>query len=99
METTAEPCAYVVFRGGTYEWSRKSPSFEFFINGGKPHEYTGAADLLAGKSVGAGPARTPAGAWLDGKDPEGRDTIMEDARHLPEFDEVVALLWVDELIE
>lgn len=99
VETTSEPCAFVVYRAGQYEWSCKSPSFEFFMHSGKPHAYTGVADLLAGKSVTSGPARTPAGAWLDGQDPEGRTTIMEDSRHVPEFDEVIALLWVDGLLD
>jgi len=99
VETTSEPCAFVVFRRGQYEWSRKSQCFEFFIHDGSLHKYTGVADILAGKPFIPGPARTPAGAWLEGQDPEGRATIMEDTRHLSEFDEVVALLWVDELLD
>jgi len=99
VQTTLEPCAFVLFRHGQYSWSRKSSSFEFFINGGKPHEYTGVADLLAGKSVTSGPAQTPAGAWLDGHDPNGNESLMEDSRALPEFDEVVALLWINEFLD
>lgn len=99
VQTTAEPCAFVLFRHGQYEWSRKSPSFDFFIKDGKPHGYTGVADLLAGKTIAPGPAKTPAGAWIEDQDPEGRASIMEDARSLPEFKEVVTLLWVNEFLD
>ena len=99
VQTTSEPCAFVLFSHGQYRWSIKSASFEFFIKGGTPHEYTGVADLLAGKLADPGPAQTPVGAWLEDQDPEGHASVMEDPRAIPEFDEVVVLLWVNELLD
>lgn len=99
IQTTAEPCAFVLFRQGRYEWSLKSDSFEFFIRDGVPHRYTGVSELLRGKSGMTGPAQTPAGAWLQDQDPDGRASLMEDARILPEYGEAFALLWINEELD
>jgi Zn-dependent peptidase ImmA (M78 family) len=99
IQTTAEPCAFIMYRHGKCEWILKSDSFEFLIRDGKPHKYTGVSELLGGKTGIAGPAQTPAGAWLQDQDPEGRASLMEDARVLPEYDEAVALLWLNEELD
>ena len=99
VQTTAEPCAFVLFRRGKYEWSLKSDSFKFFIRDGTPHKYTGVSELLRGKAGQPGPAQTPAGAWLEDQDPDGRALLMEDARVLPEYHEAFALLWINEELD
>jgi len=95
---TPEPCALVVSKNGSYSWSKKSPTFEFHIKNGPLHKYTGAADLWVGRAERPGMLRTPAGAWLESFDPEGREDIMEDSRKLDEFGMVVSLLWVYDCI-
>ena len=100
IQTTNEPCAFVLTRHGRCEWSLKSDSFEFFIRDGAPHRYTGVSEMLRGKTgIPGGPAQTPAGAWLQEQDPDGRASLMEDARVLPEYGEAVALLWINEELD
>jgi Zn-dependent peptidase ImmA (M78 family) len=95
---TSEPCALVVSKNGNYCWSKKSPTFEFYIKKGILHKYTGAANLWAGKAERSGMQRTAAGAWLERFDLDDRGDIMEDSRRLDEFDMTVSLLWVYECI-
>ena len=40
-----------------------------------------------------------AGAWLQDQNPEGRASLMEDARVLPEYGEASALLWINEELD
>jgi len=96
---TKEPCAFIVTIGQKMAWMRKSASFEFYIPLRAPHPYSAAGEILTGKNGNTnGMVSVPAGAWLEGFDPGGRDSICEDARSLSNYQIVMSLLWIrDEL--
>lgn len=77
----------------------KAPCATIHIRDGTPHRYLGVSELLRGNTGMTGPAQTPAGAWLQDQDPDGRASLMEDARVLPEYGEAFALLWINEELE
>lgn len=101
VRLTKEPCALVVSANGKIKWARKSPSFEeFYIKRDPLDLYTGAFEIFQGKTRktdGMGP--TPAGAWLEHYEREGKDTIQEDSRMITETGEVVTLLWIRDVLE
>ncbi len=94
---TREPCALVVCSKDKVLWSVKSRDFGWFIAGGRPHEFTTAAEVLNGKRVPTDRMdKTPAGAWLEGFDPNDDQYLYEGCRVLRELGHTVSLLWVDE---
>jgi hypothetical protein len=38
----------------------------------------------------------PAGAWLRGFDPDGKETVTEDSVFLTRYDQVLTIVWINE---
>jgi Zn-dependent peptidase ImmA (M78 family) len=94
---TFEPCALVVSRDGAVDWFLRSGGFDYRINAGRLHHYSAAGEIHAGKSGDTqGMVMAPAGAWLQGFDPGGKENIHEDSRSVSAYGMVVTLLWADE---
>lgn len=99
VEHTPEPCAIVASKGGSILWFRRSRHFEWRLKMGRLHGYSAAGEIADEKSGDtAGMVSSPAGAWIERFDPDGKASIQEDARKVEGLDLIVSLLWVrDEL--
>ncbi len=100
IRLTKEACAFIITIDGKIARMSKSRSFEFFVPFNTPHKYSAAGEILAGKSDDTrSMVATPAGAWLKGFDPDGREMIHEDSRFLRHYGMIVTLLWVKDDLE
>lgn len=97
IRLTREPCTLVYSDGKTRGWTYSSRNFnsDFRItNRHQIHQYTCAYDLLRKRSNRERADNVPAGAWLDGYNPEGRETVSEDSILLGSYGAVLSLIWV-----
>lgn len=97
IRLTREPCMLVYSDGKTRGWHFSSRNFssDFRINGrNQIHQYTCAHDLMRKHSTRERADNVPAGAWLDGYTPDGRETISEDSILLGSYGAVLSLIWV-----
>lgn len=100
VQITREPCALVISQDNMILWSTISSGFEFRLRQGTLHEYTSAAEIWAGQTSGTrGMQNTPAGAWIEGIDPLGKQCIKEDSRKAGSYNQVISLLWVDDILD
>lgn len=101
IKYTKEPCALVASEEGQRKWLYPSPSFgeDFWINDERSlHPYTCAHEMWKTGASDLRATDVPAGAWLRGFEPDGKETITEDSIAFPQYKETLTLLWIDEAI-
>lgn len=98
-----EPVAVVYSEAGRISWFEGTDDFhslEIFVDVRAPvNSMTNAGRLFDGKEIREGCREVPAKYWLK----EGRyradATIKESSLHMPNYNSVLTLLWVDEIID
>jgi hypothetical protein len=91
------PCAFVLAERGVVRYASRSPALRegkawIALRRGLP-EGSVCARLCAGGTC-SGPEETPADLWFS--DWERGGTLLEDARHLAQWDQTIALLWFED---
>lgn len=91
------PCAFVLAERGVVRYASRSPTLReskawVSLRRGLPAGSV-CARLCAG-GMCSGPEETPADLWFS--DWERGGTLLEDARHLAQWDQTIALLWFDD---
>jgi Zn-dependent peptidase ImmA (M78 family) len=99
VKATRETCALVVSDGKTR--TRYTPSVNFAADfhlreDAAIHKYTCAAEVATGTQTHARASNVPAGCWLDGYDPDGKETVTEDSIRLGAYGTVLSLVWIDD---
>ena len=92
-----EPCAFILIQAGQVRYvSRSKPMREWkgWVQFGMPVPPASAAGkLLAGQEVD-GPIEVDADLWLENQT-RGGSYLLEDARHLESWDQVLSLIWFE----
>ena len=100
-----EPVALVLSEGGHIKWFRGSRDFEelgIFVPVGDCLDATTVADqILDGRVVSRRPRRVPASSWLKLRGDGYREnaTIIEQSWEIPQYKQIMSLLWLDEDLE
>ncbi|MBI3768652.1 MAG: hypothetical protein HY271_09180 [Deltaproteobacteria bacterium] len=91
------PCAFVLTQNGTIRYASRSKSLRecggWIRPGQKVPDASLAAQLIRSAKVD-GPIEVSAGEWLDDWGRGG--VLQEDARHLPRWNQTLALLWFED---
>lgn len=92
------PCAFVLSQAGVVRYVSSSQSMQerkCWIKTGMALPKGSVAQKVRSGDIVDGPIEVDAGLWID--DPRrGDDYVLEEARFLPEWDQVLSLLWFEE---
>ncbi len=99
LRYTKEECALVCSKDGRRKWFWTTEAFSFRLRDEMEiHDYTCAAELAkSGESEMSG-SDIPAGCWLRGFSPDGKECVTEDAIYSSEFGETLSLVWIHDAI-
>jgi hypothetical protein len=90
-------CAFVLSEQGRVRYCSRSPTMrdaKAWISAGSALPDASLSKRLRAGDVGAGPQEIEADVWFSDWDREG--ALYEDARHLAQWDQTIALLWFDD---
>jgi len=94
LNLTDVPCALVWSVSGNARWSWRSAAFRFFLPlPDLPSPASFAARLFGESTVPSDFAPVAPDAWLDRRDAEIVETLLEHSVFLPNYDAVLTLLW------
>jgi Zn-dependent peptidase ImmA (M78 family) len=103
IDFSQEPVAVAYSEKGKIKWFKGTDDFmkmEVFVNVRAPvNPNTNAGRLFRGKEIRDGWREEPANCWLREGDYREDATIKESSIHMPNYDAVLTLLWIDEIIE
>lgn len=96
---TKEECALISTKGGQRQWFSTSEQFSFQLHESTAiHGYSCAADLAKTGEKEMRASDVPAGCWLRGFSPDGRECITEDAVASSTFGGAISLVWIHDAI-
>ena len=100
VKYTPEPCVLVASHDLKRSWCSANERFreDFRLRHGETiHPYTSCAcDLHNAGERSMRASDVPAGAWLDGYDPDGKESVTEDGIVLGSYGLTLSLIWVHE---
>jgi hypothetical protein len=97
VKHTKESCVLIFSDGKTQTRYAASSSFsgDFKIRAGNAiHPYTCACELIQKQTAHVRANNVPAGAWLEGFSPDGREVLTEDSFLLGPYGIILSLVWV-----
>lgn len=95
LDLTDLPCAMVWSEANKALWYHTSDAFPFYLPYSElPMSGSIAGRLFARVSVESGPHTVPAELWLDGRDAESVQIMVEDSVRLPSYNAVLSFLWI-----
>ena len=103
IDFSHEPVAVVYSERGKIKWFKATDDFmkmEIFVNVGAPvNPNSNAGRLFRGKEIRLDWREVPLDSWLREGDYREDATVKESSVHMPNYDAVLTLLWIDEIIE
>jgi hypothetical protein len=94
LNLTDVPCALVWSVSGNARWSWRSAAFRFFLPlPDLPSPASFAARLFGGSTAPSDFAPVAPDAWLDRRDAEIVETLLDHSVFLPNYNAVLTLLW------
>lgn len=103
IDFSQEPVAVVYSESGKIKWFKGTEDFmkmEVFVNVRAPvNPISNAGRLFHGKDIRDGWREEPADYWLREGNYREDATIKESSFYMPNYDAVLTLLWIDEIIE
>lgn len=98
-----EPIAVVFSFAGKIKWFRETDDFkkmELFVKvGSSVTQISSAGRLFNGKDIRAGWREVPLDSWLKEGNFIKDAKIKESSLHMPNYNAVLSLLWIDDIIE
>jgi Zn-dependent peptidase ImmA (M78 family) len=99
LRYTKEECALISSKGGRRRWAWPSERLSFQLREEQDiHDYTCASELAKSGESHARGDDVPAGCWLHGFSPDGKECVTEDSIHSKDFGETLSLIWIHEAI-
>jgi Zn-dependent peptidase ImmA (M78 family) len=98
LRLTEHACAMVWSKNGQIVWSKRSEAFTLSVRRGKLDPSTRASGLFVSrKQEEPGFEGRPSHLWLKPPGDATVDRIMECSVHLPHYDSVLTLLWIEDV--